>query len=263
MSSLDLFGAMYGSDGSGFYHKIPCENYTEDWKGSMQQIGKSGWNEFQHLFFHPEGDLYGVVEDTKQLVKAPPPSNPSTEQSEWRKAATVVSSDMGNFKFLFFDPDGNLYGVKGENLYTGPLPLNPQEPWLDSAKPVGANTWSSFNFLFFDNKGFLYGLHFENGTLHQRIPPVDKNDDWLKTSKVIGTNWRKFRFLFFMSNGELYGVQYGDDDDLYRGSPPTHGMPLDDWFASSKLIAKGGFNVFQFMISPLKVIPLFCKTKQS
>lgn len=253
MSSLDLFGVMYGADGGAFYHKIPCENYSKDWQSSMERIGESGWNEFQHLFFHPDGDLCGVARDASQLVKAPTPSNPSTLQQDWCKHATTVSDNMGNFKLLFFDPEGNLYGVKEDKLYMWPLPSNAEDKWLDSPKLVGPSGWSFFNFLFFDPMGILHGVNFKSGTLHKRTPPTDPTDDWLGTSTLIGTDWRGFRFLFFMSNGKLYAVLQ-DRENLHKGSPPTQRMPCEKWLASARIIDEAGFNVFQFLMSPIKVI---------
>ena len=255
MSSLDLFGVMYGADGGGFYHKIPCENYNKDWQSSMEKIGASGWNEFDHLFFHPDGDLYGVQRKSSQLKKAPPPSNPSALQQNWWANATLVSDNMENFKLLFFDPEGNLYGDKDDKLYTGPLPSNTDEKWLDSAKLVGASGWSFFNFLFFDPMGILHGVNFKSGTFHKRSPPTDPTDDWLKTSTTIGTDWRGFRFLFFMSNGELYAVLQ-DRENLHKGSPPSQGMPCEKWLGSAGIIAEADFNVIQFLMSPVKVYNL-------
>ena len=252
MSSMDLFGVMYGADGGGFYHKIPCENYSKDWQNSMEQIGASGWNEFDHLFFHPDGDLYGVPRNSSELVKAPPPSDPCALKGDWWDDAALVSNNMGNFKLLFFDPEGNLYGDIDDKLYAGPLPSNAEDLWLDSAKLVGASGWSNFNFLFFDPMGILHGVNFKSGTFHKRIPPTDPTDDWLGTSETIGTDWRGFRFLFFMSNGELYAVLEGPEN-LHKGSPPTNSMPCEEWLGSAGIIDEAGFNVFQFLMSPVKV----------
>lgn len=271
MSFQDLFGALYGADGGAFYHKIPFENYTEDWKSSMIQIGESGWNEFYFLFFHPDGDLCGVPKGGQyafQLVKAPPPTSSATLQQDWVINAKLVNQHDGGIQFwgrevhfLFFDPEGKLYGVVEDQLYSRSLQSNEQRLLLDSAKLLGTSGWSSFNFLFFDPVGILYGL--KNGKLHKRSPPTDPTDDWLGTSVLIGTTgWRGFRFLFFMSNGELYAVaEWGESlykESLYKGLPPTQGMPFDKWLASSTLIAKDDFNIIQFLMSPIKVwVPYF------
>lgn len=266
MSFQDLFGGQNKAEGGALYHKIPFESYTEDWQNSIIQIGDRGWDGFSFLFFHPDGDLCGVIKtviplmpafDITYLWKAPPPSSPQAQ--DWlEKAAVFVLSVIIDPQFLFFDPEGKLYGVFGTDLFSGPLQPSTQAVWFDSAKLLGKSEWNSFEFLFFDPEGILYGL--KNGKLHKRSPPTDPTDDWLGTSEVIGaTGWRGFRFLFFMSNGELYVVaKEGEDlykESLYKGLPPTQGMSFDEWLHSSSttLIAKDGFNAMQFLMSPIKV----------
>ena len=262
MSFQDLFGAKYGADGGALYHKIPFESYTEDWQNSIIQIGDYGWDKFSFLFFHPDGDLCGVQKELSGggLVKAPPPSSPTTEAKEWLHNATLVAKlkSASDLRFLFFDPEGKLYGVFGTNLYSGPLQSSTDEQWRDSAKLIGESEWNSYEFLFFDPEGILYGH--KNGKLHKRSPPTDPTDDWLGTSELIGTTgWRQLRFLFFMSNGELYVVaEEGEHlfkESLYKGLPPTQGMSFDKWLDSSSttLIAKDDFNVMLFLMSPIKV----------
>lgn len=268
MSSLDLFGVMDGAHGGAFYHKIPCENYTKDWQKSMEQIGASGWNECKHLFFHPDGHLFGFIKlpNESAFRIGPPPSNPTCLPEDWFGLPPPTSQfgdipdplvELGQFSFLFYDPEANLYGVKDDKLFMQPRPSKGEGILIDSFKLVGGSGWSSFKFLFFDPEGILHGVHAEDDTLHKRIPPIDTTDDWLETSTVIGTNWRNFRFLFFMSNGELYGVPE-DKGNLIKGSPPTQGIPCDKWLDSSTLIAQGGFNSFKFLMSPIKVILLYC-----
>jgi len=166
-----------------------------------------------------------------------PPSFPLTQAQDWKNEAPVGALLNLDFspEFLFSDPEGKLYGVRGTNLYSGPLQSSTQALWFDSAKLLGTSEWNSFEFLFFDPEGILYGL--KNGKLHKRSPPTDPTDDWLGTSELIGTmGWRRFRFLFFMSNGELYVVpKEGEDlykESLYKGLPPTQGMSFNEWLHS-------------------------------
>lgn len=201
----------------------------------MIQIGVSGRDEFFFLFFHPDGDLCGVQKGgqyASHLVKAPPPSSPITQAQDWLGNATLAALFNPVFmpQFLFFDPEGKLYGVLGTNLYSGPLQSSTQKKFLVSAKLLGKSEWNSFEFLFFDPEGILHGL--KNGKLYKRSQPTDPTGDWLGTSELIGTTgWRGFRFLFFMSNGELYTVaEEGEGlykESLYKGLPPTQGMPFD------------------------------------
>jgi len=266
MSFQDLFGASFGDQGGdgALYHKIPFESYTEHWQYSTIQIGYPGWKEFLFLFFHPDGDLCGVPktgQSVGQLVKAPPPSFAYTHQQDWVDGATLVAlfnHKDPSLKFLFFDPEGTLYGVKDDKLYSGQLQSYPCPFWLDCAKLLGTSGWSSYDFLFFDSEGILYGL--KNGKLHKRSPPTDPTDDWLGTSELIGTTgWRGLRFLFVMSNGELYAVaKEGKNlqkESLYKGLSPTQGTSFDKWLSSSSttLIAKDGFDTMQFLMSPIKV----------
>lgn len=142
MSSNDLFGVLLQESSDSeiiypLYNKIPFQNYTEDWKKSLVNIGELGWDRFSHLFFHPDGELCGVKD---YFVKAPPPSSNTSLQWDWVTHATLVGrSGWESFKFLFFDPDGKLYGVKDNKLYSGTLPSNAQEEWINSAKLVGKN----------------------------------------------------------------------------------------------------------------------------
>ena len=275
MTSHDLYGAMKGPTDDSFYHQIPHQTYTEDWQKLMKKIGESGWSRCSHLFFHPDGRLCATIDfRSKDLLEAAPPppagdwdwvkiysQQSSSSSLERQKAENGTSLDSEKeikwpkYKFLFFDPDGQLYGVPDDKLYKGAF-TNDQEAqqWLNSAKLVGVSGWASYDFLFFDPEGILYGV--KNGKFHRRSPPTDTSDDWLESSTLIGTTgWSDFKFLFFMSNGELYGVH---QDNFYKGSPPTQAVSSDEWLNSSTLIGKGGWNQFKFLISPVKELACHC-----
>lgn len=74
-------------------------------------------------------------------------------------------------RFLFFDPDGILYGVYNGKFYKRhPLGFPGTDPdWLGTASLVGSDGWSVFKFLFFDPVGILHGVI--NGNLYQSSPP--------------------------------------------------------------------------------------------
>ena len=66
------------------------------WIRSSTMIGKEGWDKFTHLFFMPNGELYGVKDD--KLYKSPPPSDSSVI---WIRDSTCIgSSGWSPFKFL-------------------------------------------------------------------------------------------------------------------------------------------------------------------
>ena len=237
MSSQHLYAVTYGGE---FYEGIPPESANASWMTSASRIGTTGWADFRHLFFHPDGTLFGVVND--KFYKAPPPKRSSSE--EWIAQATLIG-DGGweSFKFLFFDPEGVLYGVHDDRLYKRYPPSNDQDHWLGSATLVGAAGWSDFNFLFFDSKGILYGV--ENGKFHKRKPPVDRNDSWLGSSTFIGDEprWHGCRHLLFMASGELYAVSGGTlfKELLHSG---RRGY-------SSTMIGHSGWDMFKYLMSPL------------
>ena len=140
----------------------------DKWRRSATKIGTAGkesWTDFQFLFFHPNGTLYGVWND--KFYKGPPPERSSA--ADWIDQATLIGRNGWNFyKFLFFDPEGVLYGVHGGKFYKRLPPTYPSENWTASATLVGSAGWSVFQFLFFDPQGILYGV--ENGKFHKRAP---------------------------------------------------------------------------------------------
>ena len=117
MSSRKLYGVIYGK----LYANSPPSHAHSCWMASASEIGKTGWEDFRHLFFHPDGTLYGVLND--KFYKGRPPSGSSSE--DWIANAELIGkSGWDSFKLLFFDPDGMLYGVEGDKLYKGAPPAN-------------------------------------------------------------------------------------------------------------------------------------------
>ena len=96
-SHQNLFGV---TNGGKFYKRSPPQDENDSWLGSAQQIGSDGWDSFQHLFFHPDGTLYGVLD--RQLYKGLPQTVPN--QSPTDGATIIGSGGWEVFQFLFFDP---------------------------------------------------------------------------------------------------------------------------------------------------------------
>ena len=260
MTCTELFGVV--NDGK-FFKRTPPQCGNPDWLDTAKPIGTEGWNDFKHLFFHPEGILYGVVRD--KFYKGPLPDGSSS--TEWINKATLIGNVGWNaFQFLFFAPDGVLYGVHNtDEFYKGCPPGSPgSDPdWIGTAKRLGSGGWCNYKFLFFDTRKFLYGVENGSGKFHRRIPPTDPTDNWLGTAKLIGTGgWDSFQLLFFMSDGELYGVH---NDKFFKGPPPTHSdkCSSDQWLGSTKTHTIGSvdWSLFTFLMSPLK--PVCPQTVQS
>ena len=95
-----LFGVV-NNDGK-FYSRNRPQYASDNWLGTATLIGGGGWANFRHLFFHPDGTLYGVEND--KFYKAPPPTEAS---QNWMAEATVIgNAGWDAFQFLFFDPNG-------------------------------------------------------------------------------------------------------------------------------------------------------------
>ena len=131
----ELFGVV--EENGKFYKRIPPQHSGDSWLGTATLIGDGGWADFKHLFFHPDGTLYGVLHG--KFYKGPLPSSATSRQSWIANEATIIgASGWHVFKFLFFHPNGHLYGVTDEGrLYTRAPPTHGQDQWLGTAKLLG------------------------------------------------------------------------------------------------------------------------------
>ena len=99
MAQQDLFGVW--REGK-FYKRYPPTSTSDDWIGSATLIGTGGWKDFQHLFFHPDGTLYGVFHG--RFYKGPPPAYAS---DNWLDRATLIGKGDGmSFSFCSLTPTG-------------------------------------------------------------------------------------------------------------------------------------------------------------
>lgn len=111
LQQQELFRVVNNGYGE-IYKRVPPKSAADHWLGTATMIGRAGWTHFRHLFFHPDGTLYGVWDD--KFYKAPP--LPSASHN-WIDGATRIGNGGWNaFQFLFFDPEGVLYGVRGGKL---------------------------------------------------------------------------------------------------------------------------------------------------
>ena len=79
-----LFGVTT-TDGK-FYTRTFPQYASDNWLGHATEIGAEGWNDFKFLFFHPDGTLYGVLND--KFYKGSPPDGESAK--DWVAKATIV-----------------------------------------------------------------------------------------------------------------------------------------------------------------------------
>ncbi|CAJ0919951.1 unnamed protein product [Ranitomeya imitator] len=73
-----------------------------------RRIGCGNWNQYEALFFHPNGTLYAVCKDDS-FVKGNPPTAPGN----WLASTTKVGTGgwLRLTHFMAFSPDGNLWSV--------------------------------------------------------------------------------------------------------------------------------------------------------
>uniref|UniRef100_A0A8C5QQX7 Tachylectin 2 domain-containing protein n=1 Tax=Leptobrachium leishanense TaxID=445787 RepID=A0A8C5QQX7_9ANUR len=180
-----------------------------------------------------------------------PPKNIS--DSFYDRSTTV--GKLSNVSKVVFNPDGELFAVRGAELYRGSMPSNGGQDWFSTAKRVGKTDWDKFKFLLIDPLGVLYAVT-KNGELYKGPAPSNENVSWLygEATKVGTSGWSKFDNLFFDLNGNLYAVT--DDDKLVMGSPPT--KPDDRWLDSSTTVGKGGWRVLSHFMAVSTDEALWC-----
>uniref|UniRef100_A0A8C5W958 Tachylectin 2 domain-containing protein n=1 Tax=Leptobrachium leishanense TaxID=445787 RepID=A0A8C5W958_9ANUR len=154
------------------------------------------------IIFSPDGEMFSV--HGGDLYRGPMPSE---QDLDWFSAAKKVGKvDWGNFKFLLFDPHGDLYAVANDgDLYKGPAPTNENMSWLyRQATKIGRCKWNSLQALFFDPEGALYAVK-SDGRLVMGDPPTSLEDNWFDTCiSVSDDDWSKLtHFISFSPEGEL------------------------------------------------------------
>lgn len=131
--SVELFGVT--NDGE-FYKRYPPQNKKDSWLGSALKIGTSGWDNFQHLFFHPDGTLYGVWDG--RLHKGPPPT---ITDLNWLNGATLIGfGGWERFPIpVLWSQWGFVWGNRGKALQgISPITLLIQ---LDCICHIGGRRW--------------------------------------------------------------------------------------------------------------------------
>ena len=75
--------------------------------------------------------------------------SPSKDSSDrWLATSTLIgSSGWNGFQFLFFMPDGILFGVNNGKFYKRSPPAYASDNWLGSAEMIGSGGWKVFKFL--------------------------------------------------------------------------------------------------------------------
>uniref|UniRef100_A0A8C5PJC0 Tachylectin 2 domain-containing protein n=1 Tax=Leptobrachium leishanense TaxID=445787 RepID=A0A8C5PJC0_9ANUR len=159
---------------------------------------------------------------------------------------------------ITFNPKGELFAVRGADVFSGHLPLSPGEEWFTDDRKVGTAEWGNYKFLLFDPQGELYAVT-NQGDLFKGPAPTDKALPWkYHTGILMGSgNWNSLRALFFDPKGILYAVR--SDGKLIRRSPPT-GLQ-DNWFATAQQVGKDNWYQLTHFIAFSPEGELWCASK--
>uniref|UniRef100_A0A8C5QL90 Tachylectin 2 domain-containing protein n=1 Tax=Leptobrachium leishanense TaxID=445787 RepID=A0A8C5QL90_9ANUR len=178
--------------------------------------------------------LFVVTKDFLGKVGPPP-----KDRLDNFNARTPVVGKLNNVSKIAFNPDGELFAVRDDDLYRGPMPSDANLDWFTVARRVGKGGWNRYKFMVFDPCGVLYAAT-HDGQFFKGPAPTDDTVCWLSCCAIkVGTGaWNDFDSLFFDSQAILYAVSH--DDRLLKRYPPTRAD--DDWYASSTTIGKAGWR---------------------
>uniref|UniRef100_A0A8C5Q307 Tachylectin 2 domain-containing protein n=1 Tax=Leptobrachium leishanense TaxID=445787 RepID=A0A8C5Q307_9ANUR len=170
------------------------------------------------------GFLLFIVTKGKYTIGAGLP--PNNKDDSYILRATPVGKLMKATK-IFFSPEGEMFSVRGGDVYRGPIPSEQDLDWFSAAKKVGKVDWGNFKFLLFHPNGDLYVVT-NNGDLYKGPAPTNENMSWLyrQATKIGSCTWNSLQALFFDPEGALYAVK--SDGQLVMGDPPT--SLEDHWF---------------------------------
>uniref|UniRef100_A0A8C5Q1R0 Tachylectin 2 domain-containing protein n=1 Tax=Leptobrachium leishanense TaxID=445787 RepID=A0A8C5Q1R0_9ANUR len=151
---------------------------------------------------------------------------PRNIEDSFDATATIIGT-LHNVSKIAFSPDGELFSVRGEELYRGPMPSEANQDWFSTAKRVGT----------------LYAVI--DDKLVMRSPPTQPLNNWLSTNTTIGNGgWRILtHFMAVSPDGDLWCVN-SSNGNLYKGPIPTND---DINYLEQAEILGIGYNMYPLM----------------
>ncbi|XP_069488436.1 uncharacterized protein [Ambystoma mexicanum] len=185
-------GQMFVTRGKELYKGPTPSTPWENWFEQAKCVGRSVWDSFHILCFSPAGDLYALTREGI-LYKGPEPDN---EHVPWlySRAKKIDNLSQHSIGGLFFDPDGTLYGIVGEQLRRSPPLYNVDKDWLQNSIVVGASGWDRLSNVRFSYDGNLWCIS-HSGDLLTAPPPTDPNEDWKSTARTVGTGYLSYGYM--------------------------------------------------------------------
>ncbi|XP_075189243.1 uncharacterized protein LOC142278332 [Anomaloglossus baeobatrachus] len=143
---------------------------------------------------------------------------------------------LENASHVICSPAGELFCVRGKDLYRGPMPSKQGVDWFSMARRVGKNEWYQWKILFFHPNGELYGVT-HAGKFHKGPQPDNENLPWMyeQSTEIGGKDWNQCAALFFHPNGDLYTVT---SEDIFKGAKPPTSQNFWDWNETAKVFGR-------------------------
>ncbi|KAM4050930.1 uncharacterized protein ACNLHF_019835 [Anomaloglossus baeobatrachus] len=196
-------GELFCVRGSDLYRGPLPSKEGVDWFSMARRVGKSEWNSFKTLFFHPNGELYGTTHDG-EFHKGPQPDN---EKVPWmyEQATQIGASGWNQCEALFFHPDGDLYSVTTTDKIVKGKPPTIHIEWLKTSKLVGESSWLNLtHFISFSPKGKLWSVEKWNGIIYKGFIPEDGR--YIDNAENLGRDYHIFRFLAFTKDKTIRNI---------------------------------------------------------
>ncbi|XP_063315827.1 uncharacterized protein LOC134615269 [Pelobates fuscus] len=189
----------------------------------------------------PDTILFAV--DKHFVAKAGLLPRNSLDKFETRSSTVGKLKDVSK---IVFSPEGELFAVRGGDMYRGSMPSNGKLDWFSKARRVGRREWDQFKFLLFDPNGILYAAT-KDGKLYKGPKPDNENVSWIndQATKIGIRMWDYFDALFFDPEGTLYAVTHSGS--LEMRSPPSD--IEDNWIGSSTNLAHEGWSDLSHFIA--------------
>ncbi|KAG8540886.1 hypothetical protein GDO81_030129 [Engystomops pustulosus] len=170
----------------------------------------------------------------------------------------AVLGKLSHVSHVLCSPQGELFCVRGEDLYRGPMPSKKDVDWFTTARRVGRKDWSKLQLMFFHPNGELYATTKE-GDLYKGPQPDNEYVSWLygQATKIGFTGWGICEVLFFDPEGVLYSVT--KNDRLVKEKPPT--TIGCDWLNKSTLVGEGGWLKLTYFMAFSPDGKLWCVDK--
>ncbi|XP_075705171.1 uncharacterized protein LOC142727830 [Rhinoderma darwinii] len=181
-------------------------NKNVDWFSVARRVGRYEWNRIKLIFFHPNGELYGITSDGA-FYKGPQPDN---EHLPWLygQAKKIGTGDYNQFEAMYFDPEGILYAVNNrDKIYKGAPPSEESDIWMRSNVLVGDSGWQRLtHFMSFSPDGKLWCVDKYNGNIYRGKPPVPEDTNYLRKADYLGWSYHEFRFFAFSKDKTIHNI---------------------------------------------------------